>query len=99
MNDTGDGCYPTTKQLAGATGLSERAVCEHIGKAADAGWLSVSVHGFKGQKWKNHQYQAAWPEEGDTDPDDRKALTEGQQQGTGRISDSRKGADPRSKRH
>lgn len=82
MNDTGDGCYPTTKQLAGATGLSERAVCEHISKATDAGWLTVSVHGFKGQKWKNHQYQAAWPEDEGTDPDDRKVLTEGQHIGT-----------------
>lgn len=78
MNDAGDGCYPTTKQLAEATGLSERAVCEHIARASSSGWLSISVHGFKGQKWKNHQYEAAWPEVEGTDPDDKKALTEGQ---------------------
>ena len=76
MNDTGDGCYPTTKQLSEATGLSERAVCTHIDIARQAGWLAVSVHGFKGQKWKNHQYQAAWPEDEGTEPDDRKALNE-----------------------
>ena len=76
MNDTGDGCYPTTKQLSEATGLSERAVCTHIDMAKQAGWLSVSVHGFKGQKWKNHQYQAAWPEDEGTEPDDRKALND-----------------------
>ncbi|PWJ75268.1 helix-turn-helix protein [Pseudaminobacter salicylatoxidans] len=82
MNDAGDGCYPTTKQLADATGLSERSVCTHIEAARDAGWLSVSVHGFKGQKWKNHQYEAAWPEDEGTEPDDKKALKEVQQQGT-----------------
>lgn len=82
MNDTGDGCYPTTKQLAEASGLSERAVCEHIGKATAAGWLVVTVHGFKGQKWKNNQYEAAWPEEKSRAPDDGKVLTEDQCQGT-----------------
>ncbi|MGB3897022.1 MAG: helix-turn-helix domain-containing protein [Mesorhizobium sp.] len=82
MNDTGDGCYPTTKQLAEATGLSERAVCTHIDVAKQAGWLTVSVHGFKGQKWKNHQYKAAWPEGEGTEPDDKKALKEVQHVGT-----------------
>lgn len=62
MNEVGGGCYPTTKDLAAATGLSERAICTHIKAAAKAGWLVVSEHGFRGQKWKNHQYQAAWPE-------------------------------------
>lgn len=62
MNEVGGGCYPTTKELARATGLAERTVCIHIRKAVEAGWLEVSAHGFKGQKWKNHQYQAAWPE-------------------------------------
>jgi hypothetical protein len=87
MNEVGGGCYPTTLDLAAATGLSERAVCTHIAVAKEAGWLMVSEHGFRGQKWKNHQYHAAWPEpkgtergsvastEG-TEPNDRKALNE-----------------------
>lgn len=117
MNDVGGGCYPTTRELASATGLSERAVCEHIGKAVTAGWLKVSEHGFRGQRWKNHEYRAAWPDNAEgterpsvpleqksrspsrkgadresaassekaltvvpkgTDPDDKKALTDGQ---------------------
>jgi hypothetical protein len=79
MNDVGGGCYPTTKQLEEATGLSERAVCKHIGIAKAAGWLIVAEHGFRGQKWKNHEYCAAWPVEEGTDPcsvpSDEKALT------------------------
>lgn len=67
MNDVGGGCYPTTKQLAEATGLSERAVCTHIANAVAAGWLKVSEHGFRGRKWKNHEYHAAWPVEEGTE--------------------------------
>jgi hypothetical protein len=78
MNEVGGGCYPTTKDLAAATGLSERAVCTHIAAAAEAGWLKVSEHGFRGQKWKNHQYKAAWPNaegtEGRSVPSEAKAL-------------------------
>ncbi|RUW26938.1 helix-turn-helix domain-containing protein [Mesorhizobium sp. M4B.F.Ca.ET.013.02.1.1] len=63
MNDVGGGCYPTTKQLEQATGLSERSVCTHIAKAESAGWLTVTKHGLAGRKWKNHEYAARWPEE------------------------------------
>ncbi|RWD65509.1 MAG: helix-turn-helix domain-containing protein [Mesorhizobium sp.] len=62
MNDIGGGCYPTTKQLEQATGLSERSVCTHIAKAESAGWLTVTKHGLAGRKWKNHEYSARWPE-------------------------------------
>lgn len=62
MNDLGGGCYPTTKQLAAATGLSERAVCTHLDIAEATGWIAISQHGLRGQKWKNNQYQASWPE-------------------------------------
>ena len=62
MNEVGGGCYPTIDTLASATGLSERAVRMHIGVAKEAGWLIVKEHGFRGQKWRNHEYEAAWPE-------------------------------------
>lgn len=62
MNEVGGGCYPTTKQIADATGLSERSVCTHIDVAAKAGWIRVSQHGFRGQGWRNNQYEAAWPD-------------------------------------
>ncbi|WP_146119641.1 helix-turn-helix domain-containing protein [Phyllobacterium phragmitis] len=70
MNDVGEGCYPTTKQLAEATGLSERAICTHIQIACEAGWIRVSQHGFRGQKWRNNEYHAVWPDrEKGTEPD------------------------------
>jgi len=61
MNDVGGGCYPTQEQLAEATGLSDRAVRKHIDEAVEAGWLVKKEHGFRGQKWRNHEYEAAWP--------------------------------------
>lgn len=67
MNEMGDGCYPTQKQLADATGLSERAVRQHLDVAEKAGWIKRQEHGFRGQKWRNHEYQACWPEPQDVE--------------------------------
>lgn len=61
MNDVGGGCYPTQEQIAEATGLSDRAVRQHIDTAVKAGWLVRKEHGFRGQKWRNHEYEASWP--------------------------------------
>lgn len=61
MNDVGGGCYPTQEQLAEATGLTVRSVRQHIETAVQAGWLVRREHGFRGQKWRNHEYEAAWP--------------------------------------
>lgn len=72
MNNDGSDCYPTTAQVAEASGLSERAVCTHIAQASDKGWLRVSVK--RTGQWKRHQYRALWPglaERGSVDgPDD-----------------------------
>lgn len=76
MNNDGSDCYPTTAQVAEASGLSERAVCTHIAQASDKGWLRVSVK--KTGQWKRHQYRALWPgltERGSVDdPDDNTPL-------------------------
>lgn len=61
MSKSGRDCFPTTRQIAAATGLSERSVCTHVMSATEAGWLAVSVHGLAGQKWKNHGYVAQFP--------------------------------------
>lgn len=61
MNDVGGGCYPTQEQLAEASGLTARAIRKHIDAAVDAGWLVKREHGFRGQKWRNHEYEATWP--------------------------------------
>jgi len=99
MNDVGEGCYPTTKDLQCETGLSERAVCEHINLAVAAGWLKKFQHGFRGQKWKQNEYRPAWPKvsedaEKGTDPDDKKALTDGQYLAKGTDAGSVEGTDP-----
>ena len=61
MNDVGGGCYPTQEQIAEATGLTDRAVRQHIDAAVKAGWIKRKEHGFRGQKWRNHEYEASWP--------------------------------------
>lgn len=67
MNDVGGGCYPTQAQLAQATGLSERSVREHLEIAEARGWLKRTEHGFRGQRWRNHEYQAMWPDPQDVE--------------------------------
>ncbi|WP_161632273.1 helix-turn-helix domain-containing protein [Aliihoeflea sp. 2WW] len=62
MSNSAGHCYPTTRQIAQATGLSERAVCTHIARAAQAGWLRVSMR--NGRTWKRHEYHADWPGRG-----------------------------------
>jgi len=75
MNEVGTGCYPTQEQIAAATGLTDRAVRKHLeiacgvvkdakGKRIDPAriWIEVIEHGFRGQKWRNHEYRAVWPE-------------------------------------
>lgn len=63
MDETGRGAYPTTVQISELSSLSEKAVVTHIRIAIEQGWLRSKVHGFKGQKWKNHEYEAHWPDE------------------------------------
>lgn len=67
MNEMGQGCYPTQEDLAKATSLSERAVRKHIELAEAAGWLIRREHGFRGQKWRNHEYEPRWPDAQDVD--------------------------------
>ena len=67
MNDVGGGCYPTQEQLAEATGLSDRAVRTHLELAESQGWLKRSEHGFRGQRWRNTEYWAQWPDLLDVD--------------------------------
>lgn len=61
MNDVGGGCYPTQEQIAEASGLTDRSVRQHIEVAIEAGWLKRKEHGFRGQKWRNYEYEASWP--------------------------------------
>jgi hypothetical protein len=83
------------RQSAQFSGLSERAVCTHIENAVKLGWLRKSQHGFRGQKWKRHEYEPLWPKGTESasaaskkalnvvqegaEPDDKKALKQVQQ--------------------
>jgi hypothetical protein len=67
MNEVGGGCYPTQEDLAKASGLSDRAVRTHLDLAEKEGWLKRREHGFRGQKWRNTEYWALWPDPLDVD--------------------------------
>jgi len=60
MNDAGESCFPFIDTLARETSLSRRAVIDHVGRAAAAGWIDVGRHGFAGQKWARNEYRIAW---------------------------------------
>ncbi|MGH0001319.1 helix-turn-helix domain-containing protein [Pseudovibrio ascidiaceicola] len=62
MNEMGESCYPSIDQLIEHSSLSKNAIMKHLEVARDAGWVSISQHGFKGQRWKRKDYVARWPE-------------------------------------
>ncbi|KZL04555.1 hypothetical protein PsAD2_04638 [Pseudovibrio axinellae] len=62
MNEMGESCYPTIEHLMEHSSLSKNAVMKHLELAKGAGWITVSQHGFRGQKWKRRDYSARWPE-------------------------------------
>lgn len=59
--------WPTTLQLAEATALSERAVCTHLKKAVNEGWIERTASKRKGKDWKNYTYRIVIPPVG-TEP-------------------------------
>lgn len=61
MNEMGSSCFPTQIQLARDTSLSRRQIQISIKTASERGWIKRQLHGFSGQKWKNHEYFAAIP--------------------------------------
>jgi hypothetical protein len=62
MDNRGGKCFPTTRELATATGLSERSVCTHLSLADEAGWIERRLRGVKGREWKSMEYVAATPD-------------------------------------
>ncbi|MEM7313805.1 MAG: helix-turn-helix domain-containing protein, partial [Planctomycetota bacterium] len=94
MNEVGGSCYPTTKELAAATGLSERAVCEHLEKAEGWGWLRRRLHGFKGRGYRRHEYEATFPGSGrgpESGPDE--VVSEGEKDADALTQDQQVGCD------
>ena len=68
VSDAGDACFPSVDQLAAETGLSRRCVIEHLHAAQAAGWLLAGLHGFRGRKWRSHEYVIAVPAAGVSAP-------------------------------
>ena len=62
MNELGEGCYPSVADLVRYSGLDKKTVMKHLAVAAQKGWISVSQHGYRGQRWKRQEYAACWPE-------------------------------------
>ncbi len=61
MNDHGEGCYPSTTQIAHDASLTERAVFTHLRKAEIAGFLVRDKRELSGRKWASNEYRAAYP--------------------------------------
>ena len=61
MNKDGGSCFPSTKKLITATGLSERSICNHLEGAACDGWIEKHKKCGVGQAWKRHSYTAKIP--------------------------------------
>lgn len=61
MDATGGSCYPSIADLVDLTGLDKKTVMKHLDIAEEKGWIAVSQHGFRGQKWKRNEYVARWP--------------------------------------
>lgn len=82
MNQLGEGSYPSMRTLAVKTGLSARAVCTHVEKAAKAGWIRIAAHGFAGTKWRRNEYVACWPGKGEAPREEKMlpAISQEQQQ-------------------
>lgn len=62
MNELGEGCYPSVADISRYSGLDKKTVLKHLSTARDAGWIAVSQHGYRGQRWKRQEYAARWPE-------------------------------------
>jgi hypothetical protein len=61
MDATGSSCYPPISELVELTGLDKKTVLKHLDIAEGNGWIEVTQHGFRGQKWKRNEYVARWP--------------------------------------
>ena len=61
MDETGGSCYPPISELVELTGRDKKTVLKHLAIAEEKGWISVSQHGYRGQKWRRNEYVACWP--------------------------------------
>ncbi len=78
MDDVGQSCFPSIELLCESTGLSNRAVIDHLRTAEQSGWIRSSSMGFGDQRWRRKQYKPTWPQGGEagSPPPDKKAVKE-----------------------
>lgn len=62
MNGEGESCFPSTRKQAADTGLSEKAVIDHLKVAVQARFLKKQSRGLRGARWKSNGYIATLPE-------------------------------------
>ena len=62
MSIKGESCFPSIDTLVEDTGLTRPTVIKHLKKAQKEGWLTVSKHGYQGQKWARNEYRPTLPE-------------------------------------
>lgn len=55
-------CWPTEITLAQETGLSERAVRDHLRAAEAAGWITRQLRRSPGSRWPHTVYQLQFPD-------------------------------------
>nr|WP_282596031.1 DnaT-like ssDNA-binding domain-containing protein [Spongiibacter thalassae] len=68
MDDHGGGAFPSTETIAANAGLSQRAVCTHIEKAVQAGFITVHKRRQRGRDWALNHYRIAFPPTQGTEP-------------------------------
>ncbi|WP_286694057.1 DnaT-like ssDNA-binding domain-containing protein [Spongiibacter sp. UBA1325] len=69
MDDHGGGAFPSTLTISEKAGLSERAVCTHIEKAREAGFITSHKEKKRGRDWARNSYRIAFPDKPGTEPD------------------------------
>ena len=62
INIHGGGAYPSQETIAIKSGLSLRAVKQHVKLAYETGWITKSNLGLRGQKWAQNEYFPSYPE-------------------------------------
>ena len=66
MNPECSTCFPSIETQAEDTGLSKKAICDHIQKAVEKGWLlKFKKNPDSGKNWKRNAYRATFPEDFD----------------------------------
>ena len=61
MSERGDSCWPSQDTLAMETGLSLRAVKEHLKLAHQQGWISSRDRHTNGKAWRHKEYFSLLP--------------------------------------